>query len=260
MRSITVIFGLIGISLATPVIRPRVLGGRDAVPHEFPYLVSIADSETGLNNCGGTIISDRYVLTAGHCIHGYELTDFIIKAGKHNVSADEKEEQIRHPAKYIVHNDFSPWVVGPNDIGLIELDKPFEINEFVKPIEHLPEKNAVPSGVGTVSGWGSVSDTLTARFPDILQTNDVPILPNQVCIDNLEGLEFTEGQFCTGPLTGKIGHCSGDSGGPFVQGEPGNRTLIGVVSFNYEPCGSKGYPPALTRVSAFVNWIHKKMK
>lgn len=44
-----------------------IIGGHEAEPGLFPYIVSLQYKEGG-HFCGGSLISDRFVLTAGHCV------------------------------------------------------------------------------------------------------------------------------------------------------------------------------------------------
>lgn len=44
----------------------RVVGGQDANLHEWPWMTLLVLPGGGL--CGGTLINDRFVLTAAHCI------------------------------------------------------------------------------------------------------------------------------------------------------------------------------------------------
>ena len=46
----------------------RVVGGKEAVPGKNPWLVSM--SYRGKLYCGATLINDRYLITAAHCIKG----------------------------------------------------------------------------------------------------------------------------------------------------------------------------------------------
>ncbi|OXU24620.1 hypothetical protein TSAR_000941 [Trichomalopsis sarcophagae] len=44
-----------------------IIGGEEASPNQFPYLVSVYRTNSR-HNCMGGIINDRYILTAAHCI------------------------------------------------------------------------------------------------------------------------------------------------------------------------------------------------
>lgn len=49
----------------------RIVGGRRAVPHSFPWTVAIL--KNGKMHCGGAVITDKHVLSAGHCFKWYFL-------------------------------------------------------------------------------------------------------------------------------------------------------------------------------------------
>ena len=45
----------------------RVINGQQALPNEFPWQVALVRAGGHTPICGGSIISDRHVLTAAHC-------------------------------------------------------------------------------------------------------------------------------------------------------------------------------------------------
>jgi len=52
----------------------HIVNGEEAIPHSWPWQISLQeDFGWGgfLHFCGGTLISDRFVITAAHCIGGY---------------------------------------------------------------------------------------------------------------------------------------------------------------------------------------------
>lgn len=44
----------------------RIVGGQPALPYEWPWQVGLATA--GSLFCGGSLISNQYVLTAAHCV------------------------------------------------------------------------------------------------------------------------------------------------------------------------------------------------
>ena len=69
------------------------IGGEEAILNEFPWaaLLHLRSSKNNkTSRCGGSLISDRHILTAGHCIRktaesgeiDYEYDDITVVLGK----------------------------------------------------------------------------------------------------------------------------------------------------------------------------------
>lgn len=53
------------------VAMKRIFGGDSANPHSFPFQAGmLVQRPYGIFWCGGSVISDEFVLTAAHCLYG----------------------------------------------------------------------------------------------------------------------------------------------------------------------------------------------
>ncbi|XP_049799487.1 trypsin-1-like [Schistocerca nitens] len=236
----------------------RIYGGHDAARGEFPYLVSLKIGGLFIkrHNCGGSIITSTSVLTAAHCVSN--LGSYVAVAGELDLSTDEGTEQEARVSQMIPHPDYpSGNNVNPNDIAVFRLRTAFTFNSYVQPIS-LPNGGVIPTAGSSAvaSGWGLTEDS---SQPDILQTVDVVVIDEATCrqlVDNFVSENpLTDTMICTGPVTGGISLCNGDSGGPLAQ----NGTLIGVASWVITPCGREGGPTMHTRVSAFLDFVNENI-
>lgn len=105
-----------------------------------------------------------------------------------------------------------------------------------------------------LAGWGQTSTGVLPSTPTRLQKIQVGIVDWNQCaasVLNL-GLTLRSEYICTGPLTGGIGICTGDAGGPVMQ----NRVVVGIISHTTSTCAAVGSASIHTRVSNFVTWIN----
>ena len=112
-----------------------IAGGYAANPNELPYQVSI--QYYGMHTCGGTIYSDSYIITAAHCVDGDPVIAFTVVAGEHSLSENDDTEQRRKVKAKIVHEKYVGSLYG-NDIALLNLDRPLELNLAVQKLPIAP--------------------------------------------------------------------------------------------------------------------------
>ncbi|XP_034947316.1 trypsin-like [Chelonus insularis] len=249
-------------SLSRLMAETKIVGGSEAKKGDFPHQASLQWGIPPLvaykHFCGGSILSNKWILTAGHCVKAVpSYGSFVVKVGKHAIIETEIGEQVSIVTATYVHLNYTGGVA-PYDIALLKLKTALVLNKAVSPIQ-LPKPNALPTGNTILSGWGSISGNSTAVMPAKLQTAILPIVSLSICKQAVEKLTgpspLHETNVCTGPLTGGYSACNGDSGGPLII-KNGNRSeVVGVVSWGIIPCGSKGAPSVYTRVSAFIDWI-----
>ena len=54
-----------------PPFGDRIIGGRNALPMEWPWQVSIQDRMKSLHYCGGSLINSQWIMTAAHCVNAF---------------------------------------------------------------------------------------------------------------------------------------------------------------------------------------------
>ncbi|XP_055599336.1 trypsin-1-like [Uranotaenia lowii] len=239
----------------------RVVGGVDALPHEFPSIVSIHRLLLTIRShiCGGSIVNSHTILTAAHCItESGNNPRFEVVAGAHNILQNEASQQRRDVARWVVHPDYIGGVA-QTDIAVMILASPVNFIPGVVAIAHLPGQNChhPAEQPATLAGWGSTSGTQVPSMPAILQKVTKPIITWAECERANGGPGMSplgETNVCTGPLTGGVSACSGDSGGPLYLSD-NQRTQIGIVSWGWVPCGSFDRPSVYVNTACYRNWI-----
>merc|ERR1711874_439021 len=239
-----------------PPSKDRIVGGFEAQENQWPWQVALFIDNAWF--CGGSIISENYVMTAAHCADGASYFD--IMAGAHNVRASSEPHRVEitsyngwtHPGWN--HNTLE------NDIALIELPSPMSFNEYIKPsCMPMAGDTADVNEMVTCTGWGKPSDSAGGISPVLRMVEDRPIISNSEC-NAIYGI-VGDGVVRIDPTGGK-GTCNGDSGGPLnmpfdvKSGASGDKwKQVGVVSFGASAGCEVGYPAGFTRTEYYLDWI-----
>ncbi|XP_016922705.2 trypsin-3-like isoform X2 [Apis cerana] len=135
----------------THCLQSRIIGGHNASINDYPYQVSI--HYMGKHHCGGSIISENWLLTAAHCIYGLIPIKFKIRVGS-TYNNNGIEYNIRN---IILHENYNTRTFD-YDAALIMLSTPLKISSTTKPITLAQSTTSVETGKNAVvTGWGHLS-------------------------------------------------------------------------------------------------------
>ncbi|KAJ6640320.1 Serine protease snake [Pseudolycoriella hygida] len=239
-----------------------IVGGEVAKAGEFPHMAVIGWTSNGEVDwkCGGSLISEYFVLTAAHCSSVYGIPPDIVRLGDQNLvrQDDKAEPQEYRVASVIVHPDYR-HSSNYFDIALIRLAPQVTFTRFIRPA-CLWQSYYVNSTKTIATGWGQLE--FAGDRSDELRKVSLNIIDNSQCQQLYEkskklkdGIVST--QLCAGYLEGGRDTCQGDSGGPIQVITPRNQCIfhiIGITSFG-KGCAAVNAAGVYTRVSSYLDWI-----
>jgi len=135
----------------------RIIGGKPSAHGQFPWTVSLRKKISGRGShhtCAGSLISNRHIVTAAHCLHRTTKDMWEAVLGEHHPEAFDNGEQIMKIEKMQPHPDYVNGMDIRNDIAIIRLSENVQFTEYVSPI-CLPNINqTIPGADGILAGWG----------------------------------------------------------------------------------------------------------
>lgn len=242
--------------------QPEVVDGRPAPAGRWPFTVSLVSRSVADNYaahfCGGTLLDERNVLTAAHCVVGSRANSMQVLVGTQSLVSGGRRVNV---TRVTWHPDFlrATGAAGgflQNDVAVLRLQTPVTDVPTVRIAASVAEEEtwSSPGDRLLVMGWGAL--TFDTGGPEVLYQADLP--KNDLADCNaltFYGGSLTEKNICAGRLTGAgKSACYGDSGGPLISRGPDGAPLqVGVVSGGPEVCGD--LPGYFARVGALADWI-----
>jgi len=245
------------------LVHTRIVGGRVAQEHQFPFYVSLRDQGRERSFCGGSIISSHWVLTAAHCFKnesGYfrdpQAVEVVIGLNQLPDRSNNNliSENIIPVQKLVAFSKFMPQTF-ENDIVLLKTSGNLikSTGIFSKAVRRARQEDGSFLGnhaivMGHGEEWdGSGSGTKNLKFVD------VKILDDYHC-KSVHRYYNPLVQLCAGILSGGSDSCRGDSGSPLVAKTQQGMIQVGIVSYG-RGCARPGLPSVYTKIAYFESFI-----
>uniref|UniRef100_A0AAG5CPJ7 CLIP domain-containing serine protease n=1 Tax=Anopheles atroparvus TaxID=41427 RepID=A0AAG5CPJ7_ANOAO len=253
----------------------RIYGGENADIDEFPWLALMQyENRKGERkfSCGGSLINDRYVLTAAHCVTGEverkEGKLVGVRLGEYNTNTEidcvqaDQEQICNDPPidsgveSTLVHPEYNE-ASHAHDIALVRLAQTIRFTDFVKPV-CLPLADFRASKAGEVNFVTGFGRTLKGARSPIKQKLGIKVYDQERCREKFatQKAVITTNQICAGGEFAKDS-CHGDSGGPLMKLQK-VWFLEGVVSYGNK-CGLEDWPGVYTHVPAYMGWVRSSI-
>jgi hypothetical protein len=200
-----------------------IIGGSAASSYTEAVLVDMKRGGQVVGVCSGAMIAPRVVLTAGHCVHGFDGW---------RVKAPFAGGQVRQGVQGVTYDWTSDGqFVDPSqhDVGLVFLDGPIELDDY-------------PAVAAARVPWGTEVRNV-GRIDDGVTSHTALFVGPRVAVQDGARVGHPLAYHSTETIQ------SGDSGGPVFLAGPAPRTIVAVNS------GGGGGIQVLARVDLVHAWI-----
>ncbi|MER6969056.1 trypsin-like serine protease, partial [Streptomyces halstedii] len=244
-------------------VDPKIIGGTTTSISTAPFMAQLwyYDEAKDIGFfCGGSVVSPTKILTAAHCVKGYDWkANGAVITGTSQLASGSTLPQgatVSAPWRQWNHASYNATTFD-NDIAVITLASPIT----AKPIRMTTSGDTASyasATKATLYGWGRTTST-TQDISETLKTATLPVNSDTTC-KSAYGSEFVAGHMvcagtkATGTDAGTTTACNGDSGGPLIV----NSRIVGVVSWGVKDCVTKGAYSVFSKVSTYVGaaWPH----
>jgi len=246
--------------------------------------------------CGCSIIDEKWVITAAHCVVTAPAKHWSVKAGFINKHVDTEYTQIKKVEEIHYHEGYAGAQPGHlNDVAVLKLAEPFVFTPGRIEAANLPADDGYDWSFHecAVVGWGRMGrcvdnffgcyiwkddcesnknymhsncrktcglcDASKSYYPDDLQEASTHALNRQSCQKKWGLDNIFKSHICAFDTElGKRGSCNGDSGGPLFCQRENKWYQVGVFSWMHVYCDTIAHPSVYSRVTSFKDWVNEK--
>jgi secreted trypsin-like serine protease len=205
--------------------------------------------------CGGTLVSGRWFLTAGHCMTSSNPAKYTITLGRSDI--DQATPADRYSVDIVERNEAFAGSPPHDDTLLLHISTPVAPPQAPLPIV-TPADNALwaPGISATIIGWGKDEHGALQKQ---LREAQVPMIDDPTCATIWSSSFDPATMVCAGG--GVSDTCNGDSGGPLMVPGPGGYVLAGITSWGSTSCATKDTPGVYTRLGApaLNQWVRERI-
>ncbi|XP_076396199.1 uncharacterized protein LOC100880265 [Megachile rotundata] len=234
---------------------------------EFPWMVALLTVQSDgkyLFQCGGSLITDKAVLTAAHCVANEGR--WVARIGQWNLSYQPGDQPLPYQTvnvkNIVIHPQFDRDAL-LNDIAVLILNEPVKQSINVVPI-CIPQQGLIfPAGTRCIgTGWGK--NSFGGTYQTELRKVQVPIVDRNDCQNRLRttalgpNFQLHSSFTCAGGEANRD-TCRGDGGGPLIcPSASGQFFQAGIVSWGIG-CGTSNIPAVYTNVAQYTQWIEQQL-
>ncbi|KAK7486353.1 hypothetical protein BaRGS_00022401 [Batillaria attramentaria] len=225
----------------------HIVNGEIATPHDYPWQLSL--QRNGGHICGAVLISNRFAITAAHCVSQSYLTQYRIQCGAHNIQVPESTRQGVSLERITIHPQYNPngqRPAFPNDIAVLKLASNVILTNECQVANLASGSNTFGGQAGMITGWGRLSGNChrVGKTLSRLKEGAITVLTTSSCSSIWGSTVSSSFHVCI------LDQSSSPSYGACNVG----NTVVGLASFVASGC-LINYPSVYVRVSNYYSWI-----
>lgn len=229
----------------------NIFHGDVAARTQFPYQAAMYIDLSVF--CGGSLINEKWVLTAAHCVDG-GTTWYVLLGVTESLSPVQDGRKTYVTRGAYKHPSYDKYNI-VNDVGLVQLMRPAALSQYIQTITLTPAGVSYIGQTATVSGFGRTDDANASPISPVLRYTSLPIVDGKVC-SAAYGQETGSDPSVICLKAEGSSSCKGDSGGPLtLKNAAGELIQVGIVSFGAAAGCSYGKPVGYSNVAYLLPWI-----